>query len=122
MKFGEVEFERRAFPRFTLHVPFTYTLENNTSGVGVTDNASQGGLMGYLPEPVQPEDRIRMQITLTESARLHQVAALVRVVWIKKTLEEGARAYKIGLEFLEISSEDLNRLRGFEQIWLEQAG
>jgi c-di-GMP-binding flagellar brake protein YcgR len=120
MKFGDIEFERRVFPRFTLRVPFTYQLESKATGQGVTGNASQGGLLAYLPERVQFEDRIRIKITLTEQKAVREVEALTRVAWVQETPGGVPHAFKLGLEFVEITAEALGHLKSFEQVWLEQ--
>lgn len=148
-KFGDIEFERRVFPRFILHLPFTYQIEVNKEGddggkppqrisleetgqtsstyqqppgTGITANASQGGLMVYLPEKVAVGDRIKVRLLLADQGNVNDIETVTEVRWVTKTTLGAPRLYKAGIRFLDITEESLTFLKWFEQLWLEQSG
>ena len=120
-KYGDVEFERRAFPRFTIHLPFAYEMAADLTGEGVTNNASVGGLQVYLPERLQVEDQLRFKMKLPEGHANQYIMGLARVVWIQESALPAPQKYKIGLSLLDISPQDMEILKYFEQIWLNQS-
>lgn len=139
-KYGDIEFERRIFPRFVLHMPFSYKImaDNCLEGpevaavnqefdvldwnqMGVTVNASQGGLMLYLPEEVAIGQKIKISIAVSRKKKIKNIQTIVKVCWIKKTDLPAPRLYKIGVAFEDISKESLSFLKWFEHLWLRQS-
>lgn len=120
-KFGNLEFERRIFPRFTLHLPFSYELDTSVLGEGLTLNASQGGLQVYLPEKVKIGDVLRMKLSLAEKKQVRQVEVSARVAWVEKSPLGKTYQYRVGLQLTEMSPEAESFIKWFEQIWLEQS-
>lgn len=118
-KFGNLEFERRIFPRFVIHLPFSYEL-NGQPGEGVTHDVSQGGVQAYLPESVAEGDLLRLQMVLSKSRKVKALSALAKVVWQQKSRLPAPKNYKVGLVFVEISDETLKFIRWFERLWLKQ--
>lgn len=121
-KFGEIKFERRVFPRFVIHLPVSYALEDNAaSGEGITNDASLGGLQIYVAEKFNLGDKVKIKLSLAEGKTVHTIQALARVVWIEENPSHDPKPYKMGLEFVDISAESLKHLKWFEQLWLNQA-
>jgi len=121
-KYGDIEFERRVFPRFVIHLPFTYEIDSQSGGEGITNNASQGGLQVYLAERVKKNDILRFRLSLPDENAVQSIEVVARVIWFQKSMLPPPKNYKVGLEFVEISEEALNFLRWFEQLWLKQGG
>lgn len=142
--FGDIEFERRVFPRFILHLPFSYQIdqavvdsgqqpvdtkdasviqegEGELKSIGLTENASQGGLLLYLPEQLPVGSRIKIMIALAEQGKVRNIEAKVRIKWIESTGMEAPRLYKAGVAFEAIEEDAETFLKWFEQLWLEQS-
>ncbi len=119
-KFGKIEFERRVFPRFTMELPITYEVEKRERQ-GKTGNASQGGLLVYLQDPVVVDDylHIKLHVTDPKAPRLLEVSG--RIVWVTPSSPHEPGVVKAGIAFEEITDEVRIFLQHFEQIWRNQA-
>lgn len=120
-KYGDVEFERRVFPRFVIHLPFAYEVDNKKQE-GITSNASQGGLQVYLPEPIALHTIVQFKLSLPEGNEAKYIDASAKVTWIQKSMLPPPKKYKVGLAFVDITQEGKKFLQWFEQLWLNQAG
>jgi c-di-GMP-binding flagellar brake protein YcgR len=120
-KYGDVEFERRVFPRFIIHLPFSYEVENKKNE-GITNNVSQGGVQVYLPEPVALHTVLNFKFALPEDNETQYIDATAKVIWIQRSVLPAPKKYKAGLVFIDISREGRKFLQWFEQLWLNQAG
>ncbi len=118
--YGIVNFERRKFPRFTIDLPIEYYHENSESAYsGRALNASEGGLLIYLPEKVDIGDLLKLKLFFTVGQDLNMIEATVQVAWIDIHLGEDWGDYRSGLRFIDISSEDLQKLKSFLRSLLE---
>ncbi len=112
--YGIVNFERRRFPRFTVDLPIEYRHEDSeTRYSGRALNASEGGLLVYLPEKVEIGDVLRFKLFFMLGHTLKAIETTVQAAWIDIHLGEGWGDYRTGVRFLDISSEDLLRLKEF---------
>ena len=118
--YGIVNFERRKFPRFTIDLPIEYYAENSESAFsGRALNASEGGLLIYLPEKVEIGDLLKLKLFFTMGQDLNMIEATAQVAWIDIHLGEDWGDYRSGLRFIDISSEDLQKLKSFLRSLLE---
>jgi len=118
--YGIVNFERRKFPRFTIDLPIEYYPENSESAFsGRALNASEGGLLIYLPEKVEIGDLLKLKLFFTMGQDLNMIEATAQVAWIDIHLGEDWGDYRSGLRFIDISSEDLQKLKSFLRSLLE---
>ena len=112
--YGIVNFERRKFPRFTVDLPVEYQHEDSEIRYsGRALNASEGGLLVYLPEKVEIGDILKLKLFFTLGRTLKTIELTVQIAWIDIHLGEGWGDYRTGVKFLDISSEDLLKLKGF---------
>jgi c-di-GMP-binding flagellar brake protein YcgR len=112
--YGVANFERRRFPRFTIDLPIEYQHEHSeTRYSGRALNASEGGLLVYLPEKVEIGDVLRLKLFFTLGHDLKTIEMGVEAAWIDIHLGEGWGDYRAGLKFIDISSEDLLNLKEF---------
>ncbi len=140
--YGDMEFERRIFPRFTIHLPFSYHVQHplaedpvsdgeevlNQSGLqqgrgapqGMTANASQGGLMIYVQDNLPVGTRLKIKLTLAHRKQVKDVEVEVVVCWIAQANPGSAHRYQAGVKFLQISQENRSIIQWFEQLWLKQ--
>ncbi|MEW6516462.1 MAG: PilZ domain-containing protein [candidate division FCPU426 bacterium] len=120
-KYGEVEFERRTFPRFVIHLPFRYQVDDHTRfGEGLTQDASRGGLQIYVSEKLDINQRLSLSLSLSEGKSVRTIQAHARVVWITENPPQAPKPFKAGLEFTDITPDSLEFLKWFEQLWLNQ--
>jgi c-di-GMP-binding flagellar brake protein YcgR len=114
-QFGIANFERRKSPRFSMDLPVEYSPVDSGSrlvGTGRTGNASEGGLMLYLPGELKVGQSLRIKLYFTSDPGLDSIEVLAEVVWVEFPFaKEGDHRY--GVRFLEISPEDLSRLKNF---------
>jgi len=109
----EKELEKRLHPRFLLNLPVEYyPIDSPGAAQGHTLNASQGGLMVCLQELFQRGQYISLKIFFSSGANLFSIATKAEVMWAdQKRGEDGT--YRYGVKFVEISEEDLTKLKTF---------
>ena len=111
-RFGIANFEKRRHPRFLLNLPIEYYPANSHhNGSGHTANASEGGLMVYLPEQVEVGQLLRVKLYFSSRPGMSTVEMLCEVVWANEFEED--RGYGCGLKFVDFPSEDMSKLRSF---------
>ena len=112
-RFGIANFERRRHPRFSVDLPIEYYQVNFPNGhQGRAGNVSESGLMVYLAEKPEMGQFLRMKLFFPSAPNLHTIEMLAQVVWVDLHLGEN-EDYRTGVKFIDISPEDLNKLRGF---------
>jgi hypothetical protein len=106
---GIAKFEKRKNPRFLLNLPIEYYRVNSDfNSTGYTSNASKGGLMVNLPEQVDIGQILKITLFFCFGPNMHSIKMLSQVVWTDHAGEDGS--YQSGLRFVDISSEDMDRL------------
>jgi c-di-GMP-binding flagellar brake protein YcgR len=113
-QFGIVNFERRRCPRFSVNLPVEYSQVDSpsTSSAGHAANASEGGLMLYLPEKLGLGQHLRVKLYFSSEPGLNFIEILGQVAWVEISFaREGDHRY--GVKFLDISPEDLSRLKDY---------
>jgi len=111
---GIVNLERRKYPRFTVDLPIEYLrLDSSTRYTGRVLNASEGGLLLYLPEQMEMGQDLKIKLFFTSGVELNTVELLAQVVWTDIHLGKGWGDYRTGVKFIDISSENLNQLKNF---------
>jgi c-di-GMP-binding flagellar brake protein YcgR len=111
---GIVNFERRKHPRISVDLPIEYSLVEDSSlnRTARAANASEGGLLVYLPEPVQIGQTLKVKIYFS-IPKMQEVNLRAEVAWVDTRLGEKPVEYRAGLKFHEISPEDLEKLSFF---------
>ncbi|MBP1696342.1 MAG: PilZ domain [Deltaproteobacteria bacterium] len=112
-RYGTVNFEKRKHPRFSVDLPVEYSRANLSADHGRVMNASEGGLLLYLPEQMEIGSYLRLKLFFTMGSELNAVETLVEVVWVDVHLGKDWGDYRTGVRFGEISPEDMGKLKGF---------
>jgi len=111
---GVVNFERRRHPRISVDLPVEYSRIEGAAVPrnGRAANASQGGVLVYLPELVQVGQilRLRLYFSLPKIQKIEMVA---EIAWVDIPMGEKPEEYRAGLKFLEISPDDQGKLTQF---------
>jgi excisionase family DNA binding protein len=106
--------ERRRHPRFSVDLPVDYTLgENGKADVGSVANASEGGLMVLLNEMMELGTRVIVFVPFVLDSEATGIKAACRVVWRDLEAASGGSRYQYGLQFTDISQDDVLKLRKF---------
>ncbi len=112
-RYGTVNFEKRKYPRFSVDLPIEYRRSDLSADQGRAINASEGGLLLYLPELMGIGDHLRLKLFFTMGSEMNAIEMLVDVVWVDIHLEKDWGDYRTGVRFVEISTEDLGKLKSF---------
>jgi len=111
---GIVNLERRKHPRFEVNLPIEYyRIDSSIAHTGRLMNTSEGGLLIYLPEQIEIGQHLKMKLFLSFGVDLNIIEILTEVVWEDIHLEKGWGDYRFGVRFVDISPEDLNKLKNF---------
>jgi len=112
-RYGTVNFEKRKHPRFSVDLPVEYGPADLLVDHGRAMNASEGGLLLHLPEQIEIGKHLRLKLFFTMGSELHAVETLVEVVWMDIHLGKDSGDYRTGVRFVEISTEDMIKLKKF---------
>jgi c-di-GMP-binding flagellar brake protein YcgR len=112
-RYGTVNFEKRKHPRFSVDLPVEYSRTDLFVDQGRAVNASEGGLLLYLPEQMEMGNHLRLKLFFTMGSELNAIETLVQVVWVDMHLGKDWGDYRTGVRFVEISTEDMGKLKSF---------
>ncbi len=110
-RYGTVNFEKRKHPRFSVDLPVEYHRADQFADHGRAMNASEGGLLLYLPEQMEIGNHLKLKLFFTIGSDLNAVETLVEVVWVDVHLEKDWGDYRTGVRFVEISTEGMGKLK-----------
>ena len=111
---GIVNLEKRKHPRFSVDLPIEYhRMTSPTQLAGRAENASEGGLLVYLPEQVEIGQYLKIKIFFASGSRLDTIELSTEVVWTDFHPGKNWGDYRSGVKFLDISPEDLEKFGGF---------
>jgi len=111
---GIAKFEKRRHPRFLLNLPIEYyRITPDLNYMGHTLNASKGGLMVSVAEQLEIGQYLRMKLFFSFGSDMNTVEMLSQVIWTSSLREDGS--YHLGVKFVDISSDDVQRLENFLQ-------
>ncbi|HSB05930.1 MAG TPA: PilZ domain-containing protein [Thermodesulfobacteriota bacterium] len=111
-KMGVLAIEKRRHPRYSVELPLDYSRVNGKETFGgIVANASEGGLLVYLPEIMQIGDALKVEIFYTSGLELKSIKAIAKVVWYDLAAKESWGEHRYGLQFLSIEEKDYERLK-----------
>jgi c-di-GMP-binding flagellar brake protein YcgR len=110
-KMGVLAIEKRRHPRFSVELPLDYSRVNGRETLGgMVANASEGGLLAYLPERIEIGALLKIEIFYVKGLELDTIKAVVKVVWSDLAARESWGEHRYGLQFENINEKDFNRL------------
>jgi c-di-GMP-binding flagellar brake protein YcgR len=112
---GVVDFEKRGHPRTSIALPIEYwQIDKSKSCPGQTIDVSEGGLLLHLSEPTEIGQVFRLTLFVTFGPDLDSILALVQVEVVWKDTHMGKDGgYRVGVKFVDISPEDMDKLKNF---------
>jgi PilZ domain len=102
--------ERRKYPRYSITLPFEYWHTDDACYGGLVGNVSQTGLLIYSVLDMPVREELNVRIFFSNGYRFDGIRALARIVWKDRHRETDWKGYKCGLEFIQISAEDRQKL------------
>jgi len=112
-RYGTVNFERRKHPRVNVDLPIEYTRNELVVMHGRVFNASEGGLLLYLPERTEIGQHLALKLFFPSGSKLETIQTVIEVAWIEIHLGKEWGDYRTGVRFVDISLEDLDKLKNF---------
>ena len=110
-KMGVLAIEKRKHPRFSVELPLDYSRMNGKETLGgMVANASEGGLLVYLPERVEMGTLLKIEIFYVRGLELDNIKAVGKVVWCDLAARESWGEHRYGLQFESIDEKNFNRL------------
>lgn len=110
-RMGILSIEKRKYPRFSVELPLNYTrAEGKDILGGMVANASEGGLLVYLPERFEIGGLLKIEIFYVKGLELDTIKAVGKVVWCDLGARESWGEHRYGLQFQYIEEKDFNRL------------
>ncbi len=109
---GFVNFELRRSPRHAVDLPVEcYKVNSPISHTGRAINASEGGLMVYLPEKVEIGQHLKLMLSVGSKSALDTIDIIAQVVWVDIGSSMPAEDYRVGVMIVDISSADRLKLK-----------
>lgn len=110
-KMGVLAIEKRKHPRFSVELPLDYSrVEGKGKFGGMVANASEGGLLVYLPERIEIGTLLKIELFYVKELELDTIKAVVKVVWSDMAARESWGEHRYGLRFEYIDEKDFVRL------------
>ena len=85
---------------------------------GHTVNVSEDGLMVSLPEQIDIGENLDMRLYFSWGADLNIIRTIVQVIWVTNE-EKKDGYYQCGVNFIDISPEDMDRLKSFLDLYAD---
>jgi len=84
-----------------------------SANLGRAVNASEGGLLIWVREKMEIGQTLKIRLFLLPGTKLVSIKAEVEIVWKDIDWGDGPEDYRFGIKFVNISPEDLEKLKGF---------
>jgi hypothetical protein len=108
-----VGFERRKQPRFSIGLPIEYRRMNSSkTRPGHTVSVSEDGLMVSFSEQIDIGENLEMRLYFSRGVDLNTITTIVQVIWVVNEEKEDG-LYRYGVNFIDISPVDMDRLKNF---------
>jgi len=106
--------EKRKYPRFNVNLPVKYSRTNLIFRYARAVNASQGGLLVYLPEEIGVGQRLDLKIFFPSHSEFNTLDTSVQVIWKDVHMrKDWTWDYRTGVRFINVSPEHMNELKRF---------
>lgn len=110
-KLGVLTIDRRKHPRYSVELPLDYCrVEGKETYGGIVANASEGGVLVYLPEKMEIGTVLKIEIFYVKGLELDTIKAVAKVVWSDLAVRASWGEYRYGLQFQYINEKDFDRL------------
>jgi len=112
--YGVLNVEKRKYPRWSVDLPIEYYRDESSIGTaGRALDISEGGLLIYFPEKMEIGQRLRLKCFFVIGSKMNTIEMLCGVAWVEMRIEEDGGDYRTGVEFVDISPDDMTKLKTF---------
>ena len=109
---GVCESYQREHPRFSMELPFDYSrLDRVEEYGGLLANASERGLLVYLPELVERGTLLKIMIPFAKGSEFITIKGMARVVWGTLSPKVVLGKHRYGLEFQSFNRGSLDKFK-----------
>jgi len=109
---GVLAIEKRRHPRFFVELPFDYSRKGKkTDFGGMVKNASERGILVYLPEKIEVGEILNVEIYFAKGLELQTVQGTAKIVWADLAARETWREHRYGLEFQSMPRGMIQKLK-----------
>ena len=109
---GIVAIERRRQPRLSLELPLDYSRVNiRQSYGGIVANASEMGILIYLPEKMAIGTTLSIEIFYARGLTLDTIKAIGTIVWYDLAARRSWGEHRYGFRFQSIDKKNLAKLK-----------
>jgi c-di-GMP-binding flagellar brake protein YcgR len=110
-KLGVLAIDRRRHPRYSVELPLDYCrVDGEETYGGIVANASEGGILVYLPERMELGASLKMEIFYVRGLELDTIKVIAKVVWSDLAVKASWGEYRYGLQFQYVEEKDFERL------------
>ncbi|MGQ9510057.1 MAG: PilZ domain-containing protein [Thermodesulfobacteriota bacterium] len=110
-KTGVFTVERRRHPRYSVEFPLDYSfVEGKETYGGIVANASEGGLLVYIPQRIELGTLLKIEILYVQGLEFNTIKAIAKIVWSDLASKMSWGEYRYGLQFIHIEEQDYVRL------------
>lgn len=111
-KKGTSSIDKRKHSRFFIELPLDYSRKGKkTDFGGMVQNASEGGMLVYLPEKIEVGETVKVEIYFPKGLELNTVEGTAKIVWADLAGKESWREHRYGLEFHSMPRGTIQKLR-----------
>ncbi len=114
LDYETLNLKKRRYPRVHVDLPIEYSeINSSISQNGRLMNLSEGGMLIHSPEQVEIGQRLKSNFSFTSGSEINSIEMLAEVAWIYGDLGEVWGDYRCGVKFVDISSENMTKLKNF---------
>ncbi len=109
---GAAVTEKRKHPRLIVELPLDYSRRGKRADFGgIVKNASEGGILVYLPEKMEVGEMLKVEIYFAKGLELETVQGSAKIVWADLAARDTWREHRYGLEFHSMPKGTIQKLR-----------
>jgi PilZ domain len=102
--------DKRKYPRYSIKLPLEYWKTDDVYRGGMVGNVSETGLLICSVQEIPVREELNVRIFFPNGYEFDGIRSLARIVWRDLHYETDWKGYKYGLEFIQISNEDHQKL------------
>jgi len=104
--------ERRSHSRLYFKLPVSYSRKENKDHYGgIIGNASEGGILVYLPEKLDTGEVLKIEILFAKGWELKTVRGIAKIIWSDLAIRKSGKVHRYGLQFQVVNKNNLQKLR-----------
>jgi hypothetical protein len=104
--------DRRNYPRSHFKLPASYSRKKNEDHYGgIIGNASEGGILVYLPEKLDTGEVLKIEILFAKGWELKTVRGTAKIVWSDLAVHKTRKVHRYGLQFQVVNKSNLQKLK-----------